>query len=241
MGQTLDNRRLQPRRYRPGKAAKSSLQSSTTIKTGDGSDNIGPVGFKYKTVPHVTLGGIAQNVALNPIFAEWEPILDEKLGALNDALSGVTYDVRANLLAKLESKRKKEGKRAVTDADERRWRLPKDRWEHWQVPFDADPDYPDALCESLEAYRVAWRGKMDEVNACIAANADQEGLVDQPEVRKGVVRVSGPFTVEAVHPPEQSLDAESPIGGAPAGLRPLRGTTPSTPTARPTQRPSSTR
>ena len=56
---------------------------------------------------------------------------------------------------------------------------------------------------------------MDEVNACIAANADQETLVDQPEVERGVTRVSGPFTVEAVQPAEESLDPESPIGGAP--------------------------
>ena len=58
------------------------------------------------------------------------------------------------------------------------------------------------------------------MNACIAANADQEVLVDQPEVERGVVRVSGPFTVEAVQPAEESLgwDAESPIGGAPDEL-----------------------
>ena len=59
---------------------------------------------------------------------------------------------------------------------------------------------------------------MDEVDACIAANAGQEVLVDQPEVQRGVVRVSGPFTVESVHPPEESLGAESPIGGAPEEL-----------------------
>ncbi len=47
---------------------------------------------------------------------------------------------------------------------------------------------------------------MDEVNAVIAASAEQEELVDQPEVVKGVVRVSGPFTVEAVMPPEERLD-----------------------------------
>ncbi len=78
-------------------------------------------------------------------------------------------------------------------------------WEHWQVPFDTDPDWPTALSEAVSAYRRAWRAKMDEVNACIAANADQEELVDQPEVVRGVTRVSGPFTVEAVQPPEMSL------------------------------------
>jgi adenine-specific DNA-methyltransferase len=54
-------------------------------------------------------------------------------------------------------------------------------------------------------YREALRAKMEEVNACIAVNAEQEELLDQPVLIKGVVRVSGPFTVEAVQPPEMSL------------------------------------
>jgi adenine-specific DNA-methyltransferase len=56
---------------------------------------------------------------------------------------------------------------------------------------------------------------MDEVNACIAASAEPEELVDQPAIDKDVVRVSGPFTVGAVMPGEESLDGESPIGGTP--------------------------
>ena len=186
-------------------------------KTADGSNSIGGAGFQYKTVPDITLGRIAQNVALDPIFARWEPVLHEKLDALNDALADVSDDTRAALLAKLDAKRDGRGNRA-TEAEKRRWGLPRDRWEHWQVPFDVDPDWPDALRERLEDYREAWRGKMDDVDACIAAAAEQRVLVDQPEVQRGVVRVSGPFTVESVHPPEESLGAASPIGGAPEGL-----------------------
>ena len=188
-------------------------------KTVDGSNNIGSAGFEYKSIPHITLRSIAQNVALDSIFGKWEPVLDEKLDALNDTLAEVGDDTRAVLLAKLEAKRTRSGifDRA-TDADERRWNLSKDKWEHWEVSFDADPDWPDALRDRLEDYRRAWRGKMDEVDACIAANADQEVLVDQPEVQRGVVRVSGPFSVESVHPPEESLVSESPIGGAPEEL-----------------------
>ena len=174
-------------------------------KTADCSENINGGGFKYKTVPHVTLGGIAQNVALDPIFDKWEPMLDENLDALNAALSEVDDDTRAGLLAKLNAKRMKRGREnRVTDADERRWNLPRGRWEHWEIPSDADPDYPAALRDALQAYRKAWRQKMDEVNACIAANAEQEVLFDQPEVERGIVRVSGPFTVEAVQPVEES-------------------------------------
>jgi adenine-specific DNA-methyltransferase len=89
---------------------------------------------------------------------------------------------------------------------------------------DGPLDWPKELIEAVTAYRKAWRAKMDEINACIAANAEQEELVDQPEVVKGVVRVSGPFTVEAVQPPELSLgDTTSPIGGAPDALETFAG------------------
>ncbi len=87
------------------------------------------------------------------------------------------------------------------------------------MPFDTDADYPQALADAVVAYRTAWRSKMDEVNACIAANAEPEELVDQPKVVRGIVRVSGPFSVEAVQPPEISLGvSETPIDGDPEEL-----------------------
>jgi adenine-specific DNA-methyltransferase len=181
-------------------------------------------GFRYKTVPHITLKSIAQNTHLDPIFARHEPVLEEKLAACNAALKKVADDLRRRLEVKLLDKQRAEGKRAVNDADRRRWELPKkgETWQHWTVPFDTDLDWPAELTRAVTDYRRAWRAKMDEVNACIAANAEQEELVDQPEVVKAVVRVSGPFTVEGVQPPEISLgevvDTLSPIGGAPDSL-----------------------
>ncbi len=81
-------------------------------------------------------------------------------------------------------------------------------WEHWQVPFDTDDAWPKELQAAVTGYRKAWRAKMDEVNDCIAKSADFEELVDQPEVVKGVTRVSGPFTVEGVIPEEMTLTAD---------------------------------
>jgi hypothetical protein len=80
-----------------------------------------------------------------------------------------------------------------------------------RYPFDTDPDWPKELQVALLDYRAAWRAKMDEVNAAIAANAENEELVDKPKVRKGVVRVAGPFTVEAVMPAELTLEEQIPI------------------------------
>lgn len=219
----------------------------------------GPVTFQCKTVPHVTLKSIAQNTNLDPIFAKHIPILEERLAACNAALARVPEATRRILAVKLMEKQKAEGRKAITDADRRRWQLPVvaavyDRrtdsggdgaaihvpkqdqdgghrpplqggWEHWQVPFDTDPEYPKGLADAVTEYREAWRAKMDEVNACIAANAEQEELVDQPEVAKGMLRVSGPFTVEAVQPPEMTLGdvelvdvGEGKFGGEPEEL-----------------------
>jgi adenine-specific DNA-methyltransferase len=187
-------------------------------------------------VPHVTLKSIAQNAHLDPIFARREPILDEALAKCNAALTSVTDEVRRRLAVKLIDKQRRQGKRAVTDADRRRWDLPKNQpqmntdehrskqdnlcssvficgFSHWTVPFDTDPDWPKQLQQAVTAYRKAWRAKMDEVNDCIAKNAEQEKLVDQPETVRGVVRVSGPFTMEVVQPPEVSLgDAIDHVG-----------------------------
>ncbi|MYB63923.1 site-specific DNA-methyltransferase, partial [Candidatus Poribacteria bacterium] len=172
-------------------------------------------GFVNKRVPHITLGSIANNTALDPIFDNHEPILTEKLDILNNALADITPEIRTTLQAKLVEKEKREGKRSITDADRRRWLLPDTEWQEWEVPFDTDPDWPEPLQDALTDYRKAWRAKMDEVNACIAASSEGEELVDQPEKDSKKVRVSGPFTVEAVQPPEESLNTETPIAGEP--------------------------
>ena len=206
-------------------------------------------GFVYKTVPHVMLKSIATNRGLDSIFSRHEPILAKALEDLNKALRTIDDSLREKLVAKLIAKVRTKGEKH-TDADQRRWVLPGTKeslitqqkggptanqvkklreaiptgsaWQEWEVPFDVDPDWPRPLQEALTAYRTAWRAKMDEVNAAISANAEQEELVDQPEVVRGVVRVSGPFTVESVRPMEESPDAEgaekSPIGGAPNEL-----------------------
>jgi adenine-specific DNA-methyltransferase len=101
--------------------------------------------FDCRKVPHITLKSIAQNVALDAIFARHQPILDEKLDALNKALKKVTQQIRQRLLAKLMDKERAEGKKSITDADRRRWQLPKEDWNEWEVPFDSDEDWPSEL------------------------------------------------------------------------------------------------
>jgi adenine-specific DNA-methyltransferase len=172
-----------------------------------------------KTVPHITLKSIARNSSLDRIIAKYEPILSARLHVLNTSLKYVTSDLRQKLAGKLYEKEKKGGKKSITEADRRRWALPLAAWRDWEVPFDSDGDWPKPLVEALALYRAAWLEKINEVNACITAHADLEELVDSPRVQKGVVRVTGPFTMEAVMPAEESIDVESKMEDKPQELQ----------------------
>jgi adenine-specific DNA-methyltransferase len=208
----IARQRLLTSRFDHLKTKPPTIENGRTHKVGDPAN-----GFVYRTVPHITLKSIAQNAGLDPIFARHQPIVDEKLAELNIALGSVKADFRRALKTKLNDKERREGKRAVTAADRRRWLLPESEWKEWEVPFDHDDDWPAKLKTALTDYRAAWRAKMDEVDAAIAANAEPEELVDQPEVVPSVVRVTGPFTVEAVMPAEESMD-DSPVEGFDADL-----------------------
>lgn len=219
--------------------------SFDAYKTKDPNAGIDPTapqnpayGFHYKRVPHITVGSIAQNPNLDPIFAKHDPILATAFERLNSAIAGLAgsaASLHAGLVGKIRAKVAVEGTRAVSDADLRRWLLPGTShalitfgtakqcagwkesipagpgWREWEVPFDTDPDWPKALSEALLVYRKAWKAKMDEVNACIAQSADQDELVDQPEVVRGVSRVSGPFSVEGVRPEELALGEDGKL------------------------------
>ena len=92
---------------------------------------------------------------------------------------------------------------------------PDGKFEHWDVPFDTDPDWPESLSNAVADYREAWRAKMDEMEASIAAHAQPVQLIHKPEVVSGVVRVTGPFTVEGVMPEELTIGAAGLFDGTP--------------------------
>jgi adenine-specific DNA-methyltransferase len=65
-----------------------------------------------------------------------------------------------------------------------------------------------------EAHEQFWsfkRKKRQEIDASIQRNAPQETLYDRPQVGRGVVRVSGPFTVEAIPVPTVEDPTQMPI------------------------------
>ncbi|MDP2760828.1 MAG: site-specific DNA-methyltransferase [Sideroxyarcus sp.] len=74
----------------------------------------------------------------------------------------------------------------------------KQKLKEWEVPFDFPADWPEAVRKPFDAFHTARQSMQKQMDASIAAHADQETLYDQPQVAKNKLRITGPFTVEAV-------------------------------------------
>ncbi|WP_373539539.1 site-specific DNA-methyltransferase [Chamaesiphon sp.] len=73
-------------------------------------------------------------------------------------------------------------------------------WEEWEIPREADLNWSKSV---TELHTQWWRhriARQKEIDASIAAKADQEFLYDKPYENKSIVRVAGPFTVESLSP-----------------------------------------
>lgn len=70
--------------------------------------------------------------------------------------------------------------------------------KEWEVPFDYPTDWPAGAREVFNAFHAARQAMQKRMDESIAAHADQETLYDKPAISKDKLRITGPFTVEAV-------------------------------------------
>ena len=90
----------------------------------------------------------------------------------------------------------------------------KTSYEEWEVPFDPDSTWPKAAGKAHQKLLAARQERQAEIDESIRQNAPQEPLYNDPVPDKTKVRVTGPFTVEAVPTPT----VKPVTGGAPAAL-----------------------
>lgn len=117
-------------------------------------------GFSYKTVPHVTLGSIANNNEIDEIYEIMHPKVQSALSELNKTI--------------------------------------KQELNEWEVPFEFSEDWPESASIPFKAFHNARVEMQQKMNDSIAIHADQETLYDQPKISNNKLRITGPFTVEAV-------------------------------------------
>ena len=180
----------------------------------------GPAGgFNYETVPHITLESIAKNDEIDAIADTYQPQIDQALADLNRALGKdwkewevpreVPHPIwpqeARDAYARLRTLKDSLG---AEDQEEARrlleliYQRTGHRWELNAIP---DPMPPEGwLVAAKDALRRFWelkRQKREEIDKSIQHKAPQETLYDRPKVVRGVVRVTGPFTVEAIPVP----------------------------------------
>jgi len=82
--------------------------------------------------------------------------------------------------------------------------------QEWEVPFDFPAGADEKARPAFDAFHAARQAMQKAMDRSIADHADQETLYDQPAKSKTKLRITGPFSVEAVpFPTVQALDDES--------------------------------
>lgn len=87
----------------------------------------------------------------------------------------------------------------------------------WEVPCDFPEYWPEAARAPFNAFHAARQAMQARMDQSVADRAEPEQLYDQPERDPSRLRVTGPFTVEAVPAPTVlSLDETRPMEEADA-------------------------
>jgi adenine-specific DNA-methyltransferase len=73
--------------------------------------------------------------------------------------------------------------------------------KEWEIPIEFPRDWPEKAKKIHEQYLAVKRQKRQEIDEVIKQDAPQETLYDKPRIDRKTVRVSGPFTVEAIPVP----------------------------------------
>lgn len=120
-------------------------------------------GFEYETVPHITLGSIAENEDIENMYQEYNLQIERVLKDLNKAL--------------------------------------KMKFKEWEVPVEYDDLWDDKAKNIFDNFHKLRRELQVKINNSIEKNSPQETLYDRPLIDQNIIRVSGPFTVEAVPSP----------------------------------------
>jgi adenine-specific DNA-methyltransferase len=82
----------------------------------------------------------------------------------------------------------------------------------WEIPRGKPPEDWSAKAKGLwKEFDDLRRRRQKEINESIRRNAPQEVLYDRPRINRSVVRVSGPFTVEAIPVPAVEEPTGAPV------------------------------
>lgn len=142
-------------------------------------------GFINKTVPHVTLKSIANNPEIDEIFERYSPTINAALISLNGLLKTSPPFVPIIGIRKGDKVNFAKGETLY----------------EWEVPIDWPDVWPAVAKAAFDGFHAARQAMQRAMDKSIAAHAEMETLYDQPEIDRNKLRITGPFSVEAVPNP----------------------------------------
>lgn len=157
-------------------------------------------GFVYERVTNVTSGAIANNSAIDVIWADFQTRIQSALEILNASLRGhgIEFGVRIG---------GREGRNVMFDAPaDATFTLPSGEISsvsqllEWEVPRDAPDTWPNGARQALTEFWDLTDERQKALDSAIAREAETQFLYDKPYSDPGTVRVAGPFTVESLSP-----------------------------------------
>jgi adenine-specific DNA-methyltransferase len=144
-------------------------------------------GFVYQSIPYITLGAIANNTEIDEIYNRLYPAVIDSLNNLNSALSKTSI----KFLIEYGGNKDK-----TLDFSKN------DSLQEWEVPPELPDDWNEGdaakAFNDFKNHRIQLQKAID---TSISAHAESEQLFDKPAIDKTKLRISGPFSVEAVPSP----------------------------------------
>jgi len=130
-------------------------------------------GFNYETVPYISPKTIASNQEIDTIYAEDHPKITAALERLNVALATTPT--------------------TLPDSGE--------GLQEWQVPFTWPQDWPETAREPFDSFHRSRQAMKRSMDQSIGNHAPLQILYNKPQIDKTRLRITGPFSVEAVPAP----------------------------------------
>lgn len=166
-------------------------------------------GFVYASQAHITLGSVSTNPDIDTIYAAKHPAIARALEALNSALQAQDHKPFVS-----EHGSRKGQRINFSEAG---------RLNEWEVPCDLPEDWSEEAVKALSAFHAARSAMQAEMDRAIVSHSQSETLYDKPEVDRNRLRITGPFSVEAVPAPtvlsldETALPVEADVTVARSG------------------------
>lgn len=154
-------------------------------------------GFEYNTVPHISLGSVGDNFDIDTLYSEGQPRVEAALASLNASLQG------ANLrYTSPQGGRKGQQIDFASSGSVHKLAngltAPANEFLEWEVPFELPNEWPQSAEKPFADFHAARQAMQLKMDQSIKDRGEQEVLYDKPKKDDSRLRITGPFSVEAV-------------------------------------------